>query len=183
MVGLDGLQKIILTLFYLQITVVFLGSLWQRKRITLGTVEVTAIPGLIVYLVVSNFNFASTGAFGLQIVGLILFILGGAFGAWAFSHLGYENSDDFWFGRKEPKKRTLVTTGPYKYVRHPVFIGLAVQFFGLTLALLNLISLVLWLVLVIFGAYTSLQEEKFLAGRFPEYDDYKLQTGRFLPKF
>ncbi len=89
-----------------------------------------------------------------------------------------------WLGRSfaiMAEARKLVTGGPYRFVRHPLYVaetvGMAavmVQFFGVPALALSL-------------AYAAAQvgralcEEKILADTFPEYGAYAARTARFIP--
>jgi protein-S-isoprenylcysteine O-methyltransferase Ste14 len=75
----------------------------------------------------------------------------------------------------------LVTTGPYKSIRHPIYSGIILAMIGTTIA----VSLY-WLVAVAFtGAYfvySAIAEERFMAGRFPgSYPEYKRSTKMLIP--
>lgn len=77
----------------------------------------------------------------------------------------------------------LVIWGPYRYVRHPSYLGYFLMFFGLVLIWLNLIAMV---PLVAIPGYVHLvaKEEELLVRRFgEEYVRYRKITGRFLPRF
>jgi protein-S-isoprenylcysteine O-methyltransferase Ste14 len=183
MENLDIFQRAVAYLYFTQITLVLVVSIWKRRRFTLGTMSVTAFPGAIVLYFLLTREFISTGNLVLQVAGFVLYVLSTIYGFMAFSHLGYTNSDDFWLARWEQKPRTLVTTGPYARVRHPVFVSLMLQYLGLSLVFLHPVVIVLWFLTLIFGAYTSIKEEKFMQSRFPEYALYRQRTGRFFPRF
>jgi len=176
---LDLIQKIFLGVYFAQIAFIFFQSLWKRKKVTLGSFETTILPAIAVILLVSNLNFISAGKPILQIIGLVIFIAGSVLSAVAFTHLSFTNSDDFWIGRKEKKKRFLASSGHYSHIRHPIFTGIALGYLGLILAFLHPISIALWILYIAFGVYTSLSEEKFMAATFPAYNDYKKRTKRF----
>jgi protein-S-isoprenylcysteine O-methyltransferase Ste14 len=80
-----------------------------------------------------------------------------------------------------PESRKLVTSGPYKIVRHPLYLAEAVATLG---ALINFLSP--W-ALVLVGAQVALQlvrihyEEHVLRETFPEYEDYARRTARLIP--
>jgi protein-S-isoprenylcysteine O-methyltransferase Ste14 len=79
---------------------------------------------------------------------------------------------------------TLVTTGPYRWVRHPFYVVLFGSFIALTLVSANwfigIMTLFLFLVLI---KRTDREEAK-LIERFGEaYRDYMRRTGRFLPRW
>ena len=89
-----------------------------------------------------------------------------------------------WRADVDPSARTaLVTTGPFRLVRNPVFSGSAVTVVGLALVVPNVVSL---LMLVAFLAGLEIQvrlvEEPYLLRVHGEaYRAYAAQTGRFVP--
>lgn len=80
-------------------------------------------------------------------------------------------------------RHQLVTSGPYRLVRHPMYSGFACFHLGLFTATGNIVpllgdgsfrALLLW---------QALGEERLLVQRFgPEYTLYERRTGRFLPR-
>lgn len=81
-----------------------------------------------------------------------------------------------------PEDHRLVTWGPYRYVRHPSYLGYCLMFVGLFLSWLNIVALV---PLAAIPGYAMLAEaeEELLTRRFgEEYTRYREKTGRFLPK-
>ena len=82
----------------------------------------------------------------------------------------------------EPRTRaTLVTTGPYRYVRHPLYTGL--MLFGLGCAL-GWATATHWLalaVLIVVLEAKARREETFLRARFDGYAAYMARTRRFVP--
>jgi len=81
-----------------------------------------------------------------------------------------------------PEHQRLVTWGPYRYVRHPSYLGYFLMFIGLFLLWPSLFSL--FPLFAIPGYYRlTFQEERLLAQRFKkEYEKYQEKTGRFIPK-
>jgi protein-S-isoprenylcysteine O-methyltransferase Ste14 len=79
--------------------------------------------------------------------------------------------------------RELIITGPYKYVRHPLytlFIAMAVD---LWLILPNWLLLIGIPMTVIAGKIRANYEEKILIDQYGEqYLEYKKNTGQLLPK-
>ena len=90
-----------------------------------------------------------------------------------------------WRGDVDPEVRTeLVTTGPFRYVRNPIFTATAVTAVGLALLVPNILALGM---LVAFVASLQIQvrlvEEPYLRLVHGEaYDRYAAATGRFLPR-
>ncbi len=80
-----------------------------------------------------------------------------------------------------PQARRLVQTGPYKLVRHPVYLGELVSIFGVILARPSTSAVAIYCLLIALLIYRALQEEKLLADIFPEYNSYFMRKARFIP--
>ncbi|MDP3696794.1 MAG: isoprenylcysteine carboxylmethyltransferase family protein [Candidatus Taylorbacteria bacterium] len=83
------------------------------------------------------------------------------------------------------EKHTLSTTGPYKWVRHPMYTVLFMHFLGILFLTENLfiggVSL-LGFIIIIAGRLKN--EERLMLETFgDDYRRYMERTGRFLPKF
>jgi protein-S-isoprenylcysteine O-methyltransferase Ste14 len=77
----------------------------------------------------------------------------------------------------------LVSTGVFKYVRHPLYLASILFYLGLAVSTASLISLVLWVIICIFYNYLASYEEKLLESKFGEnYRTYKGNTGKWLPR-
>jgi protein-S-isoprenylcysteine O-methyltransferase Ste14 len=75
----------------------------------------------------------------------------------------------------------LVTTGPYAFVRHPIYTGIILMMLGSAIA-----ASPFWVVpLILFGAYfvfSARREEAFMLAQFKEqYRDYMKRTKMLLP--
>jgi protein-S-isoprenylcysteine O-methyltransferase Ste14 len=80
-----------------------------------------------------------------------------------------------------PQVRKLVVRGPYRLVRHPIYIGEITCLLGPTLVGVSIAKTLVFLLVVGCQVYRSIQEEKMLTTAFPEYADYAAKTARFLP--
>lgn len=77
----------------------------------------------------------------------------------------------------------LVTTGPYKYVRHPQYLGLILVTLGINFLWTTLSTFLLWPVLVALYYQLAKTEERFLSEKFGEkFQAYKATVPMFLPR-
>ncbi len=78
----------------------------------------------------------------------------------------------------------LVTSGPFRFLRHPSFSGALALWLGAALGTLNWLLFVLWLPLVAAKTIQAHAEEEILHTKFGSvYEEYVQKTGRFIPKF
>ena len=109
--------------------------------------------------------------------GLALFLLGLALAVWARLYLGRN-----WgmpMTRKEDPE--LVTTGPYRSIRHPIYTGIILAMVGTAVAI-SWYWLVAAVVLGGYFGYSAVTEERFMAERFPDaYPAYKRSTKMLIP--
>jgi protein-S-isoprenylcysteine O-methyltransferase Ste14 len=116
----------------------------------------------------------------LRWAGVIIAASAGIFWVWAVHHLG-KNLTDTVITREH---HTLVTIGPYRWVRHPFYVALVVGLVGVSLAMANwfvmLISSIAWFGFLL--PRTHIEERK-LVERFGEdYRSYMRRVGRFVPR-
>ncbi len=78
----------------------------------------------------------------------------------------------------------LVTTGPYRYVRHPFYSSYMLAWIGMTMATASLLAVpVLVAMCVLYWRAARDEEEKFASTpHATRYRDYFDRTGRFFPK-
>lgn len=79
----------------------------------------------------------------------------------------------------------LVTRGPYRYVRHPVYASFAAIVIGTALVFRSYVLAGLSVMLIVTGRWWAHAEERLLAsseGFGDVYRTYAAHTGRFLPR-
>jgi protein-S-isoprenylcysteine O-methyltransferase Ste14 len=115
-----------------------------------------------------------TGA--LAIAGCALCVAGLAFGIWARVSLGRQWGMPMTL-RDRPE---LVTTGPYAFVRHPIYTGIASMMIGT--ALVQPFSAVVAIVLIPYLLYSARREERDMERLLPDiYPAYKARTKSLVP--
>jgi protein-S-isoprenylcysteine O-methyltransferase Ste14 len=138
---------------------------------------------LVVFLLRKQFSGGgdSVGQFGrnpvLGGIGLAVWLAGLGIAVWARLYIG-RNWGMPMTRRENPE---LVTTGPYRYVRHPIYSGIILGVLGTALAT-TLAGLVVVAVVIAVFTFAATREEKFLAGEFPDsYPAYKARTKMLIP--
>ena len=113
----------------------------------------------------------------LRILGLGILVIGGVFGTGGVLALG-SNLTAF---PRPIAGGTLVTTGVYSYVRHPIYTGLILGTLGLGLFRASLLGIGLAVVLFIFFDLKARREEKWLVEAYPGYEAYRKRAKKLLP--
>jgi protein-S-isoprenylcysteine O-methyltransferase Ste14 len=113
----------------------------------------------------------------LALAGTILCAFGVALAIWARVYLG----GNWGLPMSRKAEPELVTTGPYAFVRHPIYSGLLLALLGSALA-----ESYLWLVPFVIGGayliYSARTEERLMARTFPDrYPDYRRRTKMLVP--
>lgn len=80
-----------------------------------------------------------------------------------------------------PEARRLVIRGPYRLVRHPLYLSEAVALAGVTLQYLSPLAATVFVLQCAFQLERMKNEERVLSGTFPDYRDYMRTTARLVP--
>ncbi|HET7116384.1 MAG TPA: isoprenylcysteine carboxylmethyltransferase family protein [Hanamia sp.] len=81
-----------------------------------------------------------------------------------------------------PKQNAeLIQSGIYKYIRHPIYLGILFFALGFSMYSENTLRLLIFFTLLILFRFKAGYEEKLLQDKFPNYTTYKKATGMFLP--
>jgi protein-S-isoprenylcysteine O-methyltransferase Ste14 len=110
-------------------------------------------------------------------VGVILFFAGLFLAIWARLHLG-KNWGMPMSLKQDPE---LVTSGPYRFIRHPIYSGILLAVLG-SAGVSGVYWLVILAVLGIYFIYSARAEEKLMLDQFPEsYPTYMSKTKMLIP--
>lgn len=142
--------------------------------------------GLIMAIVTAAILMAACPTVMSCCCGIALAILGETLRSWALGWTGEHTRS------QELKAAFLVTSGPYKYIRNPLYLGNILTGCGVMIASCGALSLgdslAIWLLgsLSLYIVYASciISEEDFLAARFGDiFSKYKAHTPVLLPNW
>lgn len=148
------------------------GMLWLR--ILMIVILIRLLPSRFPSLFRESLAFHNA-VFG--IIGVVLCSAGIAFAIWARRHLGRN-----WSSTPSIKEgHELVTSGPYRFVRHPIYTGMLLAILGSALA-----AGPVWLLVFLIAAAVFITriktEETYMMQLFPDqYPAYKMGTKALIP--
>ena len=110
-------------------------------------------------------------------IGTAMFAGGLALAIWARLHLGRNWGTPM----TEKDSPELVTTGPYRWIRNPIYSGLILAMTGTAIAI-SVFGLVVVALLGGYFVYSAVMEQRFLAAKFPDtYPAYLRSTKMLVP--
>ena len=153
---------------------------FNERRSPVATASMTGF-FILLYLTI-RFRWTAlepSGWIFLRSFGLALMLFGTAFNIWGRLYLKSNWADQV----RIYDDQTLITTGPYRIVRHPLYASLIWMFYGAAIAYLNpLAALENTLLFIPAMIYRSNLEETALRNTFGDaYSNYRNNTGRFFP--
>ena len=108
---------------------------------------------------------------GVTYLGVVPAALGFLLVGWAVRVMGPSITP---FPTPPPRAR-LVREGPFRFVRHPIYVGGVLVFAGLSLVF-SAWGLLFAAALAVFWTAKARHEERLLVERFPEYPEYRRRT-------
>ena len=115
----------------------------------------------------------------LAAIGVALTAMGIAFAVWARAYIGrnWSSAVTIKVGHR------LVRTGPYAWVRHPIYTGILLGMLGTALVRRQPRGFIAFLLLWLAFLVKSRMEERFMRQAFgSEYEDYSHTTGALVPR-
>lgn len=115
----------------------------------------------------------------MLVLGLFLILAGYTATLWCYAIMG----DTWRMGIDRGEKTTLAKRGPYRVVRHPIYLFQIVILVGVALLLPSVLALLILIVHVVCVWIKAADEEAYLLTiHGNDYRDYLARTGRLLPK-
>jgi len=171
--------------------VYWLISALRTKKIAVNEAPTSRIPRLMLLGLMFTLLLTDRLRFGplawrflpdhawIQWAGIVLTGVGLALSVWARHHLG-----EYWSDKVALKVgHQLIRSGPYAFLRHPIYSGVLLGVAGSALAIGEWRGVVVLIVMSVNYWVKAAREEKILHGKFGDsFTDYKRQAGFLLPK-
>jgi protein-S-isoprenylcysteine O-methyltransferase Ste14 len=135
----------------------------------------TALAGLVACIVGLYLN--SYTIFGAGPISITIQVIAALLMIWARLTFGIRS----FHGTANPTTGGLVTTGPYRYIRHPIYAAILYFFWAGIAAHPSLVTVAVGLLATAFTAVRIVAEEKLLVTTYPEYGAYARVTRRVIP--
>ncbi len=117
--------------------------------------------------------------FGLGILGSVVTVLGVVFAMWARYCIGTNWSSAIAIR----ENHELIQSGPYRWIRHPIYTGIITAAWGTALVVGQLGAFIGVILITMGFAFKSRQEEVNLYATFGElWTQHRRRTGMFLPR-
>jgi protein-S-isoprenylcysteine O-methyltransferase Ste14 len=139
-------------------------------------------PGLLIIVAFVLVRLFRPGTFAVhstivRIVGVVVVVCGLGLAGWARIYL----ERNWGMPMTEKAEPELVTSGPYRFVRHPIYSGLLLALVGSALAT-NLYWLIALALMGGYFIYSAIVEERLMSASFPDaYPAYRARTKMLIP--
>ena len=165
---------------------------WGKWVVPRAFLQVFMLQGLFMFVVCSGVFWVNIANFTSSTPNLVLFIIGLL--VWAFGY-SFEVIGDYQLKKhiaNKNKKQSLMTTGLWKYTRHPNYFGEAVIWWGLFIIVLSIPADSVWKYIAVISPITITYLLRFVSGvpmlekRMKEkegWDEYAKATNAFIPWF
>ncbi len=111
-------------------------------------------------------------------LGMLIFIIGLGLGLWAINH---NKRDNFHIQPNLKEGCRLITTGAYRWIRHPMYTSVILMMLGVLVSTPIFIELFLFITLIVVLLMKAKREERLWCGHDEAYIAYKKQTKLFIP--
>jgi protein-S-isoprenylcysteine O-methyltransferase Ste14 len=139
--------------------------------------KMISILGLVVMIAALVGLFEIGVLFSAQPVGIVLQVIAVALIVWARVTFGRRS----FHAAANPTAGGLVTTGPYRYIRHPIYTAACLLGWGSIIVHWSFASVALGVLLLLGGFARMVCEEQLVKQAYPEYLEYSKVTKRMIP--
>ena len=139
--------------------------------------KVLSLAALVALAACVVFLYLNHALFGAGPVSIAIQVCAAALMIWARITFGMRS----FHGAANPTAGGLVRSGPYKYIRHPIYAAILYFFWAGIAAHPSLISAAMGVLATLMSALRMVAEEKLLVRTYPEYREYSRTTARVLP--
>jgi protein-S-isoprenylcysteine O-methyltransferase Ste14 len=145
---------------------------WRGER---GEWYVVLQAALLVLVLVGPWTTGAATRPGAAVraIGFLLIACGLLVGITAISYLQRRE--------QQPPSTALVTSGPYRFIRHPMYVGLDLFALGWALSFGGWLTFLFAVLLIVLLDRKAAHEERILRARFASYDTYCARTRRLVP--
>ena len=168
----------------------WLISAWRtrtpvKRRLSRSSFFLYGFVWVAIWIILVNWFFPSILAekivpdgIGFTLAGLVITVAGLAFAVWARIHLGTN-----WSGMPTIREQhTLTRTGPYRFVRHPIYSGIILGLFGTAVGIGYAVVFCCVLLVFVLFVIKFRMEEQFLEEEFgEEYARYRKDVKALIP--
>jgi protein-S-isoprenylcysteine O-methyltransferase Ste14 len=118
-----------------------------------------------------DIRFSWTGEFGIMwhLAGVLMFAVGGGIGGWAMITNAYFSTA---VRIQTDRGHTVCRTGPYRFVRHPGYVGFILQSLGTPIIFGSLWALIPGFIAAVLMIIRTSLEDRTLQAELPGYPDY-----------
>lgn len=169
----DGVSRLSIVCFLGLMAVLFLIRLEPIQKAKGFLPRLMAIAGTFFVSLVTFFPRANLSTAQMAFAGALV-LLGTIISIFVLAHLGRSFS-------LMAEARRLVTTGPYRFVRHPLYLSEELAAFAVLLQFISFKTVLIFIVHGLIQFQRMKNEEVVLQNAFPEYAAYKSRTARLIP--
>ena len=137
--------------------------------------SLAALAGLVACIVALYLN--NYAIFGAGPITITIQVIAALLMVWARLTFGIRS----FHGTANPTAGGLVTTGPYRYIRHPIYAAILYFFWAGIAAHPSLVTVAVGLLATALTAVRIVAEENLLVTMYPEYGAYAQVTKRVVP--
>jgi protein-S-isoprenylcysteine O-methyltransferase Ste14 len=139
--------------------------------------KMISVLGLVVMIIALVGLYEVGVLFSAQPIAIALQVIAVALMVWARVTFGRRS----FHAAANPTTGGLVTTGPYRYIRHPIYTAACLFGWGGIVVHWSLVSFALGVLLFLGGLARLVCEEQLVKQTYPEYLEYSKVTKRMIP--